>query len=293
MGTVTIRKHLGSAQVQDTIAEKGSELYTATASAFLEFTADRTQPEHKGDHVPIDRPGKKNQSAAGKAALVRESVLFRGLSLTECEEVALRATEAHFEAGQIVFREGDPVNSISLVVCGRTKITQKSRSGGEVILHMRSKGEVLGGIGMMPGSAQFVTAQALEPCILMVWDSGVFEQLEERFPALRRNIVCIFAERLRSLEQQFLGIANEQVAPRLARTLVRLMEQSPIETRNAMRLDLSREELAQTTGTTPFTVGRLLSAWEERGILQIQRKSLTIQDQGGLISLAQARECAQ
>jgi CRP-like cAMP-binding protein len=219
--------------------------------------------------------------------------LFRGLSSAECGEIAGRATEAHFNEGQIVFREGDPVDSVSVIVSGRAKIAQQCRSGGEVILRVRSKGEVLGGIGMLPGSAQFVTAQTLEPCVLMVWDSLVFEELEDRFPALRRNIVRIFAERLRSLEQQFLEIAHEQVAPRLARTLVRLIEQSAGEARDPMRIDLSREELAQMTGTTPFTVGRLLSAWEERGMVQMQRKALTIRDHSALISLAQARERAQ
>lgn len=292
MGTASTRKHLGLVQVRDTIEEKSKELCAATAAAFLGSTADRTQPARKG-RGPVARPARTSQLATGNTALLQESVLFRGLSTTECEEIASHATEAHFDKGHIVFREGDPVSSVSLVLSGRAKITQKSRSGDEVMLRMRSTGEVLGGIGMRPGSAQFVTAQALEPCVLMLWDSGVFEQIEDRFPALRRNIVRIFAERLRSLEEQFLEIANEQVAPRLARTLVRLMEQSAVENRSAMRLDLSREELAQMTGTTPFTVGRLLSAWEERGILQIQRKALTIHDPSGLISLAQARERAQ
>ncbi len=219
--------------------------------------------------------------------------MFRGLSLAECDEIARHAREMHFNGGQIIFREGDPVSAISVLVSGRAKITQSSRSGGEVILRVRDKGEVLGGIGMMAGSPQFVTAETLEPCTVMLWESHAFEQLEDRFPVLRRNIVRIFAERLRSLEQQFLEIANEQVAPRLARTLVRFMEQSAGETRNPMRIDLSREELAQMTGTTPFTVGRLLSAWEERGMLQVQRKAVTIQDPSSLLSLAQTRERAQ
>jgi CRP-like cAMP-binding protein len=258
----------------------------------LQSNADSSQRAHKG-HPRIPQEWTNDLPANGKAALLRESFLFRGLSLAECDEIVSRATEAHFDEGQIVFREGDSVNSVCVLVSGRAKITQMCRSGGEVILRVRGKGEVLGGIGMMPGSAQFVTAQALEPCTLVMWDSRLFEHLEDKFPALRRNIVRIFAERLRSLEEQFLQIAHEQVAPRLARTLVRLREQRAGEARDPMRIDLSRDELAQMTGTTPFTVGRLLSAWEERGIVQIQRKALTIRDHSSLISLAQARERAQ
>ena len=290
MGIVSTRKQLGSAPIPHTIEGEGADLRNANAPAFHAPRVGRTQRVHKCQ-PPIAGGAGRNQTE--KVAVLQQFGLFRGLLSAECEEIASRATEAHFDQGQIVFREDDPVTSVSVVVSGRVKVTQRSRSGAEVILRVRSKGEVLGGIGMMPGAFQFVTAQILEPCVLMMWDSRVFEQFEERFPALRRNIVRIFAERLRSLEQQFLEIANEQVAPRLARALVRLAEQNAGEARNATRIELSREELAQMTGTTAFTVGRLLSAWEERGILQIQRKSITIHDLSALISVAQAPERAQ
>jgi CRP/FNR family transcriptional regulator, nitrogen oxide reductase regulator len=290
MATGGMRKPFSSAQVQDTSEVENRTLAGGTSSLFFESNADQTLRTHQSP-APHSRGAKKN--LAGGGAILQESLLFRGLSLAECDEIARHAREMHFNGGQIIFREGDPVSAISVLVSGRAKITQSSRSGGEVILRVRDKGEVLGGIGMIAGSAQFVTAETLEPCTLMLWESHAFEQLEDRFPVLRRNIVRIFAERLRSLEQQFLEIANEQVAPRLARTLVRFMEQSAGETRNPMRIDLSREELAQMTGTTPFTVGRLLSAWEERGMLQAQRKSVTIQDPSSLLSLAQTRERAQ
>lgn len=288
MGIASTRKHLSPVQMQDTSESE----HRATATPAGLFGCATTQRTYEA-HARNLSGAKRDFPGVGQGAILLDSQLFRGLSLTECDEIARHATEAHFNEGQIVFREGDPVRAVSVLLSGRAKITQTSRSGSEVILRVRSKGEVLGGIGMMPGSAQFVTAQTLEPCVLLFWDSHGFEQLSDRFPSLRRNIVRIFADRLRSLEQQFLEIANEQVAPRLARTLVRFMEQSSGERRNPVRVELSREELAQMTGTTPFTVGRLLSAWEERGILQLQRKAITIQDPGSLHSLAQMRERAQ
>lgn len=271
---------------------EGENRASATPAALFGSNADSTQRTYEAQARNFSG-AKRNLPDVGQGAILADSQLFRGLSVEECEEIARHATEARFNEGQIVFREGDPVRAISVLVSGRAKITQASRSGSEVILRVRTSGEVLGGIGMMAGSAHFITAQTLEPCVLLFWDSHVFEQLGDRFPSLRRNIVRIFADRLRSLEQQFLEIANEQVAPRLARTLVRFMEQSSGEGRNPIRIELSREELAQTTGTTPFTVGRLLSAWEERGILQLQRKAITIQDPSSLHSLAQMRERAQ
>lgn len=222
-----------------------------------------------------------------RATFLQQCSLFRGLSLTECDEIASLARVVRYDRRQTVFREGDAVDTVSVLVSGRAKITQLSRAGGEVILRVKGSGEVLGGLGMAPGAPQFLSAQTLEPCVLLVWHSRKFELLEDRFPALRRNTVRIFADRLRTLEEQFLELATEQVAPRLARMLVRLLEQAAGDTRNSIRIDLSREELAQMTGTTLFTVSRLLCDWEELGIIQTQRKAVVVCNSRSLIALAE------
>lgn len=49
---------------------------------------------------------------------------------------------------------------------------------------------------------------------------------------------------------------------------MRLREERAVETGNTVRLDLVHEKLAQIAGTTPFTIGRLLSAWQERGFFK-------------------------
>lgn len=139
---------------------------------------------------------------------------------------------------------------------------------------------------MQAGGAHFSTAQALESCSVLTWDTRKFEMLEERYPTLRRNTVRIFADYLRRLEERFLELATEQVGSRLARMLVRLVDQSQRSEQGKGRVDFSREELAQMTGTTLFTVSRLLSKWEDRGILQSQRKSVIVLDRRGLMELS-------
>lgn len=223
---------------------------------------------------------------AARVVCVQQSPLFHGLSLAECTEVAAMARELCFGNRQTIFREGDPVGSVSVLASGRVKITQLSRSGAEVILRVKSTGEVLGGLGVQSGGPHFLTAQTLEPCVVLLWEARKFELLEDRFPAVRRNTVQIFAERLRILEERFLELATEQVAPRLARMLIRLIEQSAHTGKHAVRIDLSREELAQMTGTTLFTVSRLLCDWEQRGIIQTQRKAVLIQNPQSLVALA-------
>lgn len=229
----------------------------------------------------------KSLSSSFRLQCIQQSSLFRGLSAAQCSEVASLARELRFGRRQIIFREGDPVDSVSVLATGRVKVTQLSRSGAEVILRIKENGEVIAGLGVQPGGPHFLTAQTLDPCTVLLWDVRKFEMLEDRMPALRRNTVHIFAERLHVLEQRFLELATEQVAPRLARMLVRLIEQSARADQPGVRINLSREELAQMTGTTLFTVSRLLCDWEQRGIIQTQRKAVVVQNTQKLMALAE------
>jgi CRP-like cAMP-binding protein len=78
------------------------------------------------------------------------------------------------------------------------------------------------------------------------------------------------------------------VAPRLARTLVRLLEQGWRNRQGAYHIDLSHEELAQMVGTTLFTVSRVFSAWEEEGLIRSRRRAVTVLDPSALAALAEA-----
>ena len=66
--------------------------------------------------------------------------------------------------------------------------------------------------------------------------------------------------------------------PRIARQLLRLEEQIGRRVNGAVEIGLSREELAQMTGTTLSTVSRLLSAWEALGTVKPSRESVSICD---------------
>ncbi|HEY7617794.1 MAG TPA: Crp/Fnr family transcriptional regulator [Terriglobales bacterium] len=222
-----------------------------------------------------------------RISCIQQAQLFRGLSAADCADVASLAQERRFSPRQTLFREGDPARLVLVLVCGRVKLTQLSRFGTEVIFSVGGTGEVLGGLGLTPDSTHRLTAQALMPCQVLTWDARAFLALEERIPAVRRNAVGILADRLRILEERFLELATEQVAARLARMLVRLLAQGNQGTLTPSRIDLSHEELAQMIGTTLFTVSRLLSEWEQRGVVQTQRKAVVVQDPQGLIELAE------
>lgn len=222
-----------------------------------------------------------------KIALVQRFPLFAGISSGDCANVVSAAHERHFLRRQTIFLEGDPIRQILLLLSGCVKVTQFGQTGSEVILRLNGPGEIVGAMGLRAGGDHCSTGQALEACSCLSWEAASFEALSERYPTLRRNIVSILEQRLQEMDQRFREISTEKVAPRLSSQLVRLLNQVGKRVNGYVEISLSREELAQLTGTTLFTVSRLLCQWEVLGIVGARREAVQVRDLPALIALSQ------
>jgi CRP-like cAMP-binding protein len=101
-------------------------------------------------------------------------------------------------------------------------------------------------------------------------------------PQIGRNIGMILAARLNELEERFREVATEKVAKRIALALLRLLKHIGKTVHGGVEVSLSREELAQMTGTTLFTTSRVLSRWGEMGFVQPRRESVLVRDRNRL-----------
>jgi CRP-like cAMP-binding protein len=166
------------------------------------------------------------------------------------------------------------------------KITQLGPAGDEVIVWLKGPGEVIGGPGQTPGATNECGAESIEPCHIVYWDARVLKVLSDRSSVLQHNAVINLAECLDGLQARFCELATEKVALRLARTLARLHESAVQTPGDEGRISLSREELAQMTGTTLFAVSRLLSEWTQLGIIDARREAILVHDTLRLIDFA-------
>jgi CRP-like cAMP-binding protein len=119
-----------------------------------------------------------------------------------------------------------------------------------------------------------------------MWHVSKFEERLERFPAFRRNVVRFVEERLNELEQRFREVSTEEVGPRLSSELSRLSERFGRAVNGYREINLSQKELAQLTGTTLYTVSRLLGEWENLGIVTVSKRAVQVRDAAALRQLA-------
>lgn len=223
-------------------------------------------------------PSTTNFVIAERVAMMCASALFADLSEKECLEIASCARARTFVRDEILFMEGQPSRSLVMIHSGSVKLSQLSSSGNEVILWMTGVSDPVGVPAEHSSCSYTCSARAKEQCKASVWEYQKLQNLMMEYPQIRKNISNILSGRLSELQERFREVATEKVARRLALTLVRLAKKVGKPANPGTEISLSRDELAQMTGTTLFTISRVLSKWAEEGFVKPRRGSVVVLD---------------
>jgi CRP-like cAMP-binding protein len=241
-------------------------------------TAARETPAWNGRDAAIGR----------RTEWARHLPIFLNLTPVECRAIVAAAREKEFLRRHTIYMEGVPCQQVLLLFSGCVKTTQLGPSGCEVILRLNGPGELVGALESCLGVNNLVTARTTQLTTALVWDATTFDAISDRYPTLRRNTARLLGLRLQELEERFREISTQKVALRLSLQLIRLSKQLRQHSNGSLEFSLSREELAQLTGTTLFTVSRLLSQWERLGIVSTRREAVVVRDLQGLMQLTEA-----
>jgi len=227
-------------------------------------------------------------SSCEKLAFVQRLPLFSGISPTECSTIVSTARPKRFSRHETIFCEGDSIRQVVMLLSGCVKTTQLGICGGEVILRLSGVGDIVGGVRRLGANySHSSTAQTTQPSTALVWQASTFDKLLDRFPALQRNMVRALEERMEELEQRFREVSTETVGSRLSSELIRLSNRLGSASGNG-KIGLSRSELAQLTGTTLFSVSRLLTRWQRLGIISSRREAVQVHDVAALARLSES-----
>ena len=227
--------------------------------------------------------------AAEKCSVMTRSELFAGIPSSVCTNIASMARPIDFMCRQVMYFAGDPIEQILLLTEGRVKITQCSEHGTEIIVRLCIPGDLISELPLVPGSRHSSTAQALQDCTILAWDAVTFEVALERLPALRSNAKHLLEQRLQELERRFCEVSTETVAPRLAHGLVRLLYQIGQKVNSHFEIKVSQEALAQMTSMASFTVCRLLTNWENQGLVRLRREAIEVHNVPRLMDLCKSK----
>jgi len=228
-------------------------------------------------------------AAPDVAALLRGNAIFAGIPAREIDALAGLVTEEAHRARDCVFMEGDPAHWFYLVKSGHVKIVRHSRTGKDVVLELLGPGEVFGGVAVIERRPYPAAAQATEALVVLKLPAEPMIALADRHPSFIKEMALMIGRRLRSAHDSVESLAVDPVEARLAATLVRLAEREGRGGPGGVTLPfhLTRQSLADMSGTTVETAIRIVARWTKAGRLKDEGGRLVLGDLQGLRDLAQ------
>ncbi|MGE3277728.1 MAG: Crp/Fnr family transcriptional regulator [Vicinamibacterales bacterium] len=213
---------------------------------------------------------------------------FRRVRPAERSHVAAATRLRTYDKGEVIFSEGDPADAFIAIVDGRVKIFKSTASGKEVILEIFGGGDPLGAVAVYEKMAFPATAVALEPTRCLAVPQAEFFRLLEQHPPLVHALLSGLTLRLAELTRRLADLSGSRVEARFARLFLKLAEQMGRDERGGrfVPMSLSRQELADLTGTTIETAIRIMSRWNKDGVVLTEKDGFVVCDVGGLEGVA-------
>ena len=222
-------------------------------------------------------------------SLIAGLPLFAGLAPAELDDILREAHAVHYDKNSAVFEEGQEASSFFVLLHGHVRATKVTPDGQQVVVRYVAPGEVFG-VAMAMGLARYpATATAVDDSVALVWPAAIWPRLVERYPALATNTLQTVGSRLQDTHTRVVEMSTEQVERRIAHALLRLAQQAGRKVDSGIEIDfpISRQDIAEMTGTTLHTVSRILSAWEQQGLVDGGRQRIVVRDPQKLFALAQ------
>ena len=217
--------------------------------------------------------------------------MFRRVSPEDQGHLLAASTVRHYERGRHIFDEGEPSDYFTIVLSGRVKVYRTTPGGKEIILEIFGAGDPLGAVAVYEEVPFPASAVALEPTECLTIPRRAFFALLEAHPSLVRSLLLGLTHRLIDMARRMTELTGGRVEARFARLFLKLADQmgrrDPARGGIFIAMPLTRQELADLTGTTIETAIRIMSRWNKDEVLHTDKDGFVIVDVEALRATAE------
>jgi CRP/FNR family transcriptional regulator, nitrogen oxide reductase regulator len=225
-------------------------------------------------------------------SLIAASPAFANVGSEGLDEALAQARPLRLPKGIAAFGQGQKADAVFLMLDGRLRVTRLMRQGQQMVVRFVGPGDMLGDAPAINSEIYLGTATAVVDSVLLVWQNAAWTELMLRHPHLAINAMKSLGSRLQDSQIRILEMSTQQVENRIANAILRLASQAGRYVENGILIGfpISRQEIAELTGTTLHTVSRILSAWSDKGMVEGGRQRILVRDMPGLALLAKRSE---
>lgn len=207
--------------------------------------------------------------------------IFSELEADQLDTIEKIVRHHHYQAGETLFSAADALDQLMIVANGQVKVYQLAANGREQLLYLLQTGDIDGEAALFENQQRTSFAEALVPTDVCSIRREDFQALMQQYPSISIKVLNVFGKRLTQLERQTTSTATESVVARLANYLTETAAALKTDT---FKLPIKKKDLATFLGTTPETISRKLTLFEQQGLITQQAgKVIKINDADQLL----------
>lgn len=207
--------------------------------------------------------------------------IFNHLDDSEMKEITKTVHPISYPRGQMIYQSGESSKGLYVVHKGIVKVFRISNNGKEQVVRILGPGDFTGELSLFSTSIHDSYAETIEPVQICMIGREDFQKNLLKYPNIALKMLTEFSNRLAKTETQVANIAMETTEIRIAMYLASKIKE---QNNNTITLLMSRKDLASYLGTTPETISRKLTEFQEAGwIRQKTNREIEIIDLDALL----------
>lgn len=200
----------------------------------------------------------------GHAEMLARTSFFADADAAMIESVAAHGIERRLTRGDVLFKEGDPPDSLYLVLDGRIAIAMASQiDHRESVVALMEDGDLFGELGLLDDGPRSAMARALEASTVLEVPFAPVRQIFHDDPRLLWNVTRLLATRLRAMDEVLADSVFLDVTGRTAKRLLELAGND-----DEFELPVTQEELAGMVGASRERVNKAIANFIKLGWIE-------------------------
>src|SRR5690349_19394777 len=212
--------------------------------------------------------------------VLARSGIFQGVEPDAAESLAKEMETIDVRKGEIVFSEGEPGDSLYIVLSGKIKVGRRAADGRQNLIAVMGPSDMVGELSLFDPGPRTATATAVVDTRLARLRKQALRPWLTNRPEIAEQLLRVLARRLRRTNDALADLIFTDVPGRVAKNLLQMAGRFGTRDGGVLRVthDLTQEELAQLVGASRETVNKALADFASRGWLRLDGKSVIIMD---------------
>jgi len=215
-------------------------------------------------------------STAISSTVLKSVPLFAGLPDEQLRTLVSVVTHRSVPRMSMVIAEGDPIDSLYIVISGRLKVMMGDADGKEVILSILAPGEFFGEMGLVDDAPRSASVVSIEPCELLQLSKRDFKKCMAENFEMAQEVMRGLVRRLREADRKIGSLALLDVYGRVARLLLDMSE--TVNGEKVVTKRLPKQDIAKMIGASREMVSRVMKDLQTGGYIEVRGSSIVLRD---------------